>query len=127
MRAETKPAKPPPLRRWLNVVLRSFHLVGVILLGAALLGAPLSGDTAAAAVALTGLLMFGLDTWSYPGQLREAAGAVVLAKLALVTWMALDENARPLLFWLVVLGSSISSHAPAKFRHWRLVGRTAAD
>lgn len=121
MKAENKPAKPPPLRRWLNVFLRSFHLVGVIVLGAALLGAPVSGGTAAAAVALSGLLMFALDLWSYPGQLREVAGTVVLAKLALAGWMALDENARPVVFWLVVLGSSISSHAPAQFRHRKLV------
>lgn len=118
MKAEGKPPKPAVWRRWLDVLLRSFHLVGVIVLGA-----PVSGGNAAAAVALTGLLMFSLDLWSYPGQLREVAGAVVLAKLALVLWMALDENARPVLFWLVMLGSSISSHAPARFRHWKLVGR----
>jgi hypothetical protein len=127
LKAENKPAKPPPLRRWLDVLLRSVHLVGVILLGAALLGAPVAGGSAAAAVAASGLAMFALDTWSYPGHLRELAGAMVLAKLLLVVWMALDENVRPLLFWLVVLGSSVSSHAPARFRHWKLVGRRLAE
>lgn len=127
MKAEAKPSKPAPLRRWLDVLLRCCHLAAVILLGAALLGAPVAGSTAAAAVAVTGLLMFALDIWSYPGQLREIAGATVLVKLLLVLWMALDENVRPVLFWVVVLGSSISSHAPARFRHWKLVGRRLAD
>lgn len=123
MNTEDKPAKAPPLRRWLNVLLRCFHLAAVILLGAALLGAPVAGGSAAAAVAVSGLLMFALDTWSFPGHLRELAGVVVLAKLLLVVWMALDENVRPVLFWLIVFGSSVSSHAPARVRHWKLVGR----
>lgn len=127
MKSEDKPAKAPPWRRWINVLLRCFHLVAVILLGAALLGAPIADGSAAAAVAASGLAMLALDTWSYPGHLREIAGATVLVKLLLVVWMALDENVRPLLFWLVVLGSSVSSHAPAWFRHWRLVGRRLAD
>lgn len=127
MKTEDKPAKAPPLRRWLDVLLRCCHLAAVILLGAALLGAPVAGGSAAAAVAVTGLAMFALDTWSYPGHLRELAGVVVLTKLLLVVWMTLDENVRPLLFWLVVLGSSVSSHAPARFRHLKLVGRTQAN
>jgi hypothetical protein len=108
--------------RWINVILRGLHLVAVILLGAGLLGAPLDAGQAAIAVATTGFAMFGLDLWRKPQHLREAAGLAVLGKLVLVGWMAIDASARPVLFWLIVAGSAISAHAPARFRHAIILG-----
>jgi hypothetical protein len=116
---------PPPLDgllRWTNVLLRGLHLVAVILLGAALLGAGLDPGHTAGGVAATGFAMFALDIWRKPGHLRETAGCAVLLKLGLVAWMALDAGARPFLFWLIVAGSAISAHAPARFRHAVLFG-----
>jgi hypothetical protein len=110
------------LLRWINVILRGAHLVAVILLGAALLGAAIDAGHAAMAVAASGFTMFALDFWRKPQQLREAAGLAVLGKLVLVGWMAIDAAARPVLFWLIVAGSAISAHAPARFRHAILVG-----
>ncbi len=114
----TKP--PPTFRRWLNVVLRGAHLVAVIVLGAALLGAPVDAAMAAYGVAISGLAMLVIDTWGYPGHLRETAGISVLVKLALVVWMATDASLRTPLFWLVVAGSAVFAHAPARFRHAKL-------
>ena len=108
--------------RWINVILRGLHLVAVILLGAGLLGAPLDAQHAATGVAATGFAMFALDIWRKPQHLREAAGIAVLGKLILVGWMAFDASARPVLFWLIVAGSAISAHAPARFRHAMLLG-----
>ena len=108
--------------RWINVILRGLHLVAVILLGAALLGAPQVGTQVAIAVAATGFAMFALDIWRKPQHLREAAGIAVLLKLVLVGWMALDAAAQHYLFWLIVAGSAISAHAPARFRHAVLFG-----
>lgn len=112
-----------PLQRWLNVALRGVHLVAVILLGAGLLGAPVATGSATAGVAATGLAMLVLDTWSKPGHLREASGISLLLKLALVAWMAMDESSRLVLFWVIVAGSAIFAHAPAKFRHAVLIGK----
>lgn len=106
-----------PLQRWLNVVLRGLHLAAVVWLGAALLGAPVDGARAASAVAVTGVVMFALDTWSRPSHLRETSGIAVLIKLAFVGWMAVDASSRFLLFWGVVGGSAVFAHAPARFRH----------
>jgi len=103
--------------RWINVILRGLHLVAVIVLGSVLLGAPLAASHAAMAVAATGFAMFALDIWRKPQHLREASGLAVLVKLVLVGWMAIDAAARPYLFWLIVAGSAISAHAPARFRH----------
>jgi hypothetical protein len=110
------------LLRWLNVILRSLHLVAVILFGAALLGAPLVTPKVAIAVAATGFAMFALDIWRKPQHLREAAGIAVLGKLFLVGWMVFDTASQPVLFWLIVALSAISAHAPARFRHALLFG-----
>lgn len=110
--------------RWLNVGLRGLHLAAVILLAATLLGAPppagLPGGFAPLAVLATGVVIFGLDLWVYPGHLFEASGASVVIKLALVAWMAIDAAARLPLFWVVVFWSTLFSHAPASLRHVRL-------
>lgn len=108
--------------RWINVILRGLHLVTVILLGAALLGAPLVSTQVAIAVAATGFTMFALDVWRKPQHLREASGIAVLLKLALVGWMAFDAAAQHVLFWVIVAGSAIAAHAPARFRHAILFG-----
>lgn len=110
------------LLRWINVILRALHLVAVILLGAALLGAPQASTQVAIAVAATGLAMFALDIWRKPQHLREAAGLAVLFKLVLVGWMVFDTAAQQFLFWLIVAGSAIAAHAPARFRHAILIG-----
>lgn len=106
-----------PGQRWLGVLLRGLHLVAVIVLGAALLGAPVAGDLAVSGLWSTGLAMLALDTWSKPSHLREVSGLAVLVKLVFVGWMAVDAGSRAVLFWLVVLGSAVFAHAPAKFRH----------
>ncbi|WP_126444585.1 hypothetical protein [Sulfuricystis multivorans] len=118
-----KPMTPlDHLLRWINVLLRGLHLAAVILLGAALLGAPQASPASAIAVAVTGFAMFALDVWRKPQHLIEAAGLSVLVKLVLVGWMVLDAAARPYLFWLIVAGSAIAAHAPARFRHAMLLG-----
>jgi hypothetical protein len=110
-----------PGQRWLSVVLRGLHLVAVIWLGAALLGAPVASDQAALAVAITGAVMFALDIVSKPSHLREVAGIAVMLKLALVAWMVVDASSRPMLFWIILAGSVIFAHAPARFRHAVLI------
>jgi hypothetical protein len=111
-----------PGRRWLIVALRGLHLVAVIALGALMLGAPphpaWPPGSAAGAVLATGLVMFGLDLMADRQHLRTAAGLSVLAKFALVAWLALDPA--PWLFWAIVVISAVVSHAPASFRHARL-------
>jgi hypothetical protein len=123
MAALTSSPKAPPLRRWGNVALRGLHLIAVIVLGAGLLGAPVATGTAAMGAAITGVVMLILDTWTHPNHLREAAGFAMLVKIALVAWMALDANIRPLLFWFIVAGSALFAHAPARFRHVLVLGR----
>ncbi|MBL0289684.1 MAG: hypothetical protein IPQ15_03080 [Betaproteobacteria bacterium] len=112
-------------RRWLTVVLRCVHLVVVIWLGACLMGAPFADSVRAAHtwVFASGVAMFAVDLWHHPGHLRETAGAAMLVKLALVAAMAIVPQHALALFWAIVVGSALVSHAPASFRHARVVGR----
>jgi hypothetical protein len=115
--------KPPAWQRWANILARSVHLVAVVFLGASVLGAPLHGATAAATAAASGLLMLALDVRKRKSHLTEVAGATMLAKFALLAWMATDDAARPVLFWLVLVASAVIAHAPAHIRHIALLRR----
>jgi energy-converting hydrogenase Eha subunit G len=111
------------VERAASVLLRTLHLVAVVALGAALLGAPLARGSTGAAAVVSGLLLMALDLRAGRLSLREAAGVVVLVKLAACVWIALDARHGLALFWLLVVLSSLSSHAPKALRHWRLGGR----
>jgi hypothetical protein len=109
-----------PGRRWLSISLRSLHLVGVVLLGVALLA---GGDrqTAGSLVLATGLAIYGMDLWCNPKHFGELAGIFILLKLLLVgTMLAFPAAAVPL-FWVLVVASSLVSHAPGHFRHIRIL------
>jgi len=108
-----------PGKRWLNLALRTVHLAGLVLLGAGLLG---GGDIAPAAtiVLVSGLGMFAVDTWANPGHLREVAGFGVVVKLLLVVLMASQAAWALAIFWLVLIISTLLSHAPGAFRHRKL-------
>jgi hypothetical protein len=110
-----------PGRRWLTIVLRSLHLAGVVLLGTALLS---GGDrqTAAMLMFATGATLYTLELWSNPAHFAEISGVFIPLKLLVVLAMVLyPERALPL-FWLLLLASSIVSHAPGSLRHRRIWG-----
>ena len=104
--------------RWLAVLLRALHLASVVALGAQVMGAAMQAHAAPALVLVTGTVMLLMDLRAGRIALREVAGAAVLVKLLLVVWMALDHRNAVWIFWLLVLGSAVTSHAPKGFRHW---------
>jgi hypothetical protein len=108
-----------PGRRTANLLLRTAHLAGVVLLGAALL----HGGPAQAGVWLTlasGAGMYAGDLWANPAHIRELAGFGVLVKLGLLGVMALRPELAAPLFWSILVVSALLSHAPAAIRHRRL-------
>lgn len=108
-----------PGRRWLSISLRSLHLAGVVLLGVALLA---GGDRqlAGSLVLATGVTIYGMDLWCNPKHFGELAGVFILLKLLLVGAMLAFPAAAVPLFWGLVFGSSLVSHAPGHFRHIRI-------
>ena len=111
--------KPAAWRRWLGIMLRTAHLCAVTLLGAALLGAPASTAGAATFTALSGAGLLMIERFDGRILLGDLSGWVSLAKLAVVAWMAIDPARAPVVFWVVLAVSAISSHAPRGLRHWR--------
>ncbi len=108
-----------PGRRWLCIVLRSAHLVGVVLAGAAIFGNGPYHGLAWMLMLGTGLSLYAVDLWSNPQQAWTLAGLFIPLKLLLVLAMALIPSAAAALFWLLLLSSSMIAHAPAAFRHRR--------
>jgi len=114
--------KPSEWRRWLGIVLRTVHLMGVVWMGAGLMATPMqAGGPGAWLTLASGVALLFSELVDGRIALGELAGAVVLAKLAAVAWMAFGvaggEGALPL-FWAVMALSAISSHAPRDLRHW---------
>lgn len=109
-----------PGRRWFSIALRTLHLVGVILAGAALFGGSPFQVAAFVLMFITGLGLFGIESWSNHRHWTELAGAFIPLKLFLVLAMILMPNYAAALFWLLVIVSSVISHAPRVFRHLRL-------
>ncbi len=104
--------------RWLSVLLRSLHLAAVVWMGAVLMGAPVPNALPGPLMLGSGLVMLGMDLRAGRIALKELAGAAVLVKLALVAWMLLQPALAAWIFWLLVVGSSLTSHAPKNVRHW---------
>jgi hypothetical protein len=108
-----------PGKRWLNVALRTLHLLGIVLFGAALLGS-VSIPLGAAVTLVSGLAMFAVDTWANPAHLREVAGFGMLVKLALIALATVQATLALAIFWTLIILSTLLSHAPGNFRHRRL-------
>jgi hypothetical protein len=109
-------------RRWLGILLRSLHIVGVVMTGAGFLGAGSPIAAGAALMLVTGFAMYGIDLWYRPDLWKEVAGVFVVVKLAVLLAMLLFPGIAEFLFWTVLVASSVVSHAPRKVRHRRLIG-----
>lgn len=111
-----------PGRRWFAIALRALHLAGVIdtALGLFAQGAP--RHIGPALLLASGVTLFALDWWQERSLWREVAGVFVLLKLLLVLTMMVVPQFAGIIFWVLVLASSVVSHAPKSFRHRRLIG-----
>jgi hypothetical protein len=105
-------------RRWAGVALRSAHLAAVSWLAVALHAAPDQQHQAGLLLLVSGAALLALELADRRVRLEEAAGAVVLAKLAVAGAMLLWPGAALWLFWGLLLVSSASSHMPRDWRHW---------
>jgi len=117
------PVQPAPgfrPLRWLNVALRSIHLVAVIHFSASILGALPASASSGIAVFLSGSALWAVDLLQHPDHLRQMAGFSMLLKLALIAGMIVSPSLRLPLFWTIVVWSVIFAHAPGNFRNARL-------
>jgi hypothetical protein len=120
-----KDTDPPPRffrgQRWINIVLRGLHLLGVAGMGAGYLVPGSEPDAWLPYLVLTlatGAGMAMLDAWSDRHWLAQLSGQTVLFKLLLLALIPFWPAAGPALFTAVILISATVSHAPARVRHY---------
>ena len=109
-------------QRWVSIVLRSLHLIGIAGIGAAFLfevNKELWQPFMSLSLA-TGLAMILLETWSNAIWIFQMRGLATLLKLALLS-MTFVIGLQPYILYAVILISGIISHAPARFRHYTFV------
>ena len=123
----TRPQSDASLERWLSVALRTAHLAGVVWVGAAVVAGQSVDPRATALMLASGVALLLAELRAGRMALLELAGAVVLLKLALMVWMALDARQAAWIFWTLLVVSSISSHAPKAWRHWPASRQTRAS
>ena len=109
----------------LITVMRALHMVGVVGCGAALLGARPIAETEAYALLLTasGASIVLLDLWANPEYFRQLSGLAIMLKLLLLAASIWLVGIQAAIFWAVLVGSVMLSHAPKRLRHFRLLAR----
>ncbi len=110
-----------PGERWINITLRSLHLLGVAGMGAGVLVAGTESDAWRYYLVLTmatGLGMTLIYVWTDGLWLFQLCGQAILVKVLLLGLIAVWPSAGPALFAAVILISGFTSHAPARMRHF---------
>lgn len=124
-------AYPRPLsgKRWLDIALRSLHLVGLLGVGGGMVY-----DVAMSEVlpwlwltALTGLAMVSLSLWSNRRWLRQLRGIAILVKLVILALIPLFPEQGVGLLIGVTLLSGVVAHAPGSVRYYSPRHRRGVD
>jgi len=118
-----------PGQRWVNITLRTLHLIGIAGLGGGFFY-PAEGDLWQAFFDLTLWSGFGLATiavWNNGIWLVQLRGQAILLKLLLLGLMPLFPALRLSLFLAVLVISGLISHAPANVRYFSLIHRRRID
>lgn len=110
-------------RRWLGVMLRTLHLLGVCGLAGGFL---FQVDSTVwlpylQLTLISGISLMLTEVWEDPAFLFEVRGAVIGLKFALLGVMALLPAYGTPLFITVIVVSGLASHAPKNFRHLSIV------
>ena len=111
-----------PGHRWINITLRSLHLIGIAGLGAGYLY-PVAGDSWVGYLCLaliSGVILILLSIWSNGIWLLQLRGQAILFKLLLLVAAGVWPEVKAELFVIVIIISSVVSHAPGDFRYYSL-------
>ncbi|MEH6627640.1 MAG: hypothetical protein V7739_14445 [Motiliproteus sp.] len=108
-------------KRWIKIALRTLHLMGLAGIGGAYfytveasLWLPFLWITM-----ISGLLMLAVEVWSHGIWLLQLRGLAILFKIGLLSISALLPAAfDPALIMVVILISSVISHAPGRLRYY---------
>lgn len=112
-------------KRWLDISLRTLHLIGIMgIAGGVLFAAPEGLWLPYAKLTiLSGVAMVVLSVWSNGIWLIQLRGLMIIVKLMLLTFVSLDQNNSLVILIIIVIISGIISHAPAKIRYYSPISR----
>jgi hypothetical protein len=111
-----------PGQRWVNILLRTLHLIGIAGLGGGFLY-PAEGDLWRTFFNLTiwsGVGLTAIAVWNNAIWLVQLRGQAILLKLLLLGLMSLLPELRLLIFIAILIISGVISHAPAKVRYYSM-------
>jgi len=110
-----------PGLRWVNIILRTIHLVGITGVGGGLLydsqqeyWMPYLGLTV-----VSGFMMMSLSIWSNGMWLLQVRGITLLVKLCLLGLFMISGNDASVII-IVVIISGVIAHAPGKVRYYKV-------
>ncbi|MCP4996377.1 MAG: hypothetical protein GY934_21775 [Gammaproteobacteria bacterium] len=109
-------------QRWVNIGLRTLHLVGIAGLGAGFLytAADLSWQLYYQITLYSGLGLMLIAIWNHGVWLLQLRGQAILFKLLLLLLIPLFPGWEKTIFLLIILISGVISHAPGKVRYYVL-------
>ena len=116
-----------PGQRWVNITLRSAHLVGIAGIGGGFLFAldPAAWNLYWRITLATGIALSLVYLWSTAAWLFEIKGLAIVVKTALLVAAVNHPDLRHDLFILIIVISALSAHAPARIRGYRWLGPRA--
>ncbi len=114
-----------PGHRWINITLRTLHLVGIAGLGAGFFysGVDDSWQSYFHLTLSSGFLLLILSVWSNGIWLIQLRGQLIVLKLLLLLMAMLLPDIKFGLIILLVALSSVVSHAPGDIRYYSLYHR----
>jgi hypothetical protein len=125
MKKSTSPLFPDSSRqfhgqRWVNISLRTLHLVGLSGTGYGFLGAGTNFNWKAFLLLtiISGTSMMLISIWSNGIWLLQLRGQTILLKLVLLSIILLQPSYHAELFILVIVLSGLISHAPGNTRYY---------
>jgi len=126
-RAALFPAKSRllPAHRWINITLRTLHLIGIAGLGAGFfyVGVDDVWHSYLYLTLGTGLLLTLLSVWSNGIWLVQLRGQLIILKLFLLAAVMVMPDLKLGLIFLLIALSSVVSHAPGDIRYYSLYHR----
>ncbi len=114
-------------KRWVGILLRSFHLIGIAgLAGAYLFAAPEEQWTPYLVITLvSGVLMVIKEVYSDGIWLLQLRGQIILLKLTvLAAAIVLLPEHNAYLYLGIIFVSGIIAHAPGNVRYYSIIYRT---
>ncbi len=111
-----------PAERWLNIALRTLHLIAVAGVGAAFLYDLPQARTSPfnELLLVSGVLLALIYIWTHPGWLATLSGQSIILKVLILLLATVFPSWQAPLFIVLITISAVIAHAPGRVRAYRL-------